>query len=143
MQPLPNYRPLALPLVKSAVKNTFLRNKTMPIDKNKIQHIISVQEGMIDNMLQLFAKDLQEHCQQLQALHSHDAPMADYGRLLHRLIGSASYFAADDLRAALTEAEQLSQQSDRQQLETALERVYLEIERILECELMQRALKKG
>lgn len=113
----------------------------MPINSNKIQQIIGERDDLLNDMLRLFAKDLQEHSQLLQALQQQAAPMLDYQRLLHRLMGSASYFAAEGLREALVQAELLCHQESAPALfEAALERVYSEIQRILNCELIQQAL---
>lgn len=112
----------------------------MPINPKKIQQIVG-ERHLLNEMLCLFAKDLQEHGRQLQALQRQAAPRIEYQRLLHRLMGSASYFAAEDLRAVLVQADQLChQESAPALLDAALESVYSEIQRILSCELMQQAL---
>lgn len=113
----------------------------MPIHKNKIQQIVGERHDLLNDMLRLFAKDLHEHVQQLQTLQQQAASAADYQRLLHRLMGSASYFAAEDLRAALLQTESLCHQNVAQTLfDAALESVYAEIQRIFDCDLMQQAM---
>jgi HPt (histidine-containing phosphotransfer) domain-containing protein len=113
----------------------------MPINPHKIQQIIGERHELLSEMLRLFAKDLQEHGQLLQALQQQAAPRMNYQRLLHRLMGSASYFAAEDLRSALVEAERLCHEASAPAVfDAALGNVYGEIQRILSCELMQQAL---
>lgn len=110
-----------------------------PIDTHKVKQLIGDQETLLHSILLMFANDLTEHVMQLQALHTEIDAWPSYQRLLHRLLGSASYFGTDDLRAVLLEAEACRRNQDRDALNTVLTRVYHEVERILHCELMLSA----
>ena len=111
-----------------------------PIDTFKLKQLIGDQDALINSMLLLFANDLTEHISQLQALNGEPDTWPTYQKLLHRLIGSASYFGTDDLRTVLLHAEALSREHDGEALNAMLEQVYREAARVLACDLMQKAM---
>ncbi len=109
----------------------------MPIilDKNKIQHYVGTDKTRLQALLTIFADDLLTHARQLQGLSIDD--WTTYRKCLHRLVGSASYFGTEALKHCVKQAEYCCQQQDEQQLTSALNQLYLEIERVLSCELLQ------
>ena len=104
-----------------------------PIDLEKIVHLLEGQSLTLDTLLRLFADDLQVHVLQLQTLSTEPPHWSSYHRLLHRLLGSAGYFGAENLRRHLLQAEQACQQCDESALTIALAQVYDEIVCILSC----------
>jgi HPt (histidine-containing phosphotransfer) domain-containing protein len=110
---------------------------TSPIDKAKVIAMVGGNEDVANEMLTLFGKDLEEHIGKLRQLTCQSETMPDFQRLLHRILGSTAYFAANDLNEVVRSAEQLAKRSDHQALEALLPEIYREAERVLNCELIQ------
>ncbi len=104
------------------------------LDKNKILQYIGTDETRINTLLVIFATDLRNHAKQLQTLAIDD--WTNHHKLLHRLMGSASYFGTEDLKAYVKQAEYWCQHQQESQLTATLQQLYLEIERVLSCELL-------
>ena len=99
------------------------------------QHEPVVNIQLTDSLLALFADDLKDHVNQLQALMPND--WLNHHRLLHRLLGSASYFSAATLRSLLLAADLCTQNQDELALTLALKSIYGEIDSILQSDPMQ------
>lgn len=108
---------------------------TTIIDKNKIIQYIGTDETRLNELLLIFAEDLRTHVRQLQTLTTDD--WLKHQRLLHRMIGSASYFGTDDLKECVKQAEHWCRRQDAVQLNLALTQLYHEVERVLSCDLMK------